>query len=258
MISRAIWYHKRQRTPPASFLRALRSPCAVPCSRPLSSDTCHMADDTARSVGERFDPRGTHSGDAGRVPREGPGGCDGGRRPSGQSEHVGPRHARRESRRQGQHRALVTISLARPTDRNANREGEAPGLPSAARSLEAPSRREEGRGARSRCYAGTGPHRDQPALELAGTVKNYNTNTDLTNYNPENYYINVSPTSSTKTIIPHGNCLTIPILQFLDTGLVNNLEKPTKFIMICAIRQEPSYANDVIDTLAFADSIKST
>ena len=90
------------------------------------------------------------------------------------------------------------------------------------------------------------------------TVKNYNTNTDLTNYNPENYYINVSPTSSTKTIIPHGNCLTIPILQFLDTGLVNNLEKPTKFIMICAIRQEPSYANDVIDTLAFADSIKST
>jgi hypothetical protein len=88
--------------------------------------------------------------------------------------------------------------------------------------------------------------------------KYYNKNTDLTTYNPEKYYIDVNQTSQTKTIITNGNCLTIPILKFLDTGLVNNLDKPTKFIMICAIRQEPSYANDVIDTLAFADSIKST
>jgi hypothetical protein len=116
---------------------------------------------------------------------------------------------------------------------------------------------------------------------------------DITLYNPEKYYINpqiymkdedhcktqtnqiknikkneyintedkrsnVFGTLKTQGPIPC--CLTIPILQFLDTGLVTDSKLPTKFIMICAIRQETEYCQDVIDTLNFANSIsiKST
>lgn len=55
------------------------------------------------------------------------------------------------------------------------------------------------------------------------------------------------------------NCLMIPILEYLDNqGKSQDEFKPTKFIMICNVRQEPRYCKQIIETLNFANSIKST
>lgn len=65
-----------------------------------------------------------------------------------------------------------------------------------------------------------------------------------------------------KQAAPNEVILTIPILQFLDNlkerGTDNETIKPTKFIMICNVRQEERYCNQTLATIKFANDIKST
>jgi hypothetical protein len=81
-------------------------------------------------------------------------------------------------------------------------------------------------------------------------------------YDNNKYFFNPSSNQKTYSNDIEGFCLTQSILKFLDTGIVpvkqQEPPKPTKFIMICAIRQEQKYAEDVIATMEFADKIKST
>jgi hypothetical protein len=50
----------------------------------------------------------------------------------------------------------------------------------------------------------------------------------------------------------------LPILEYLDKGLVDNNVKPTKFICLMCIRKEADRFNETIKTLEFANQIKST
>ena len=79
-------------------------------------------------------------------------------------------------------------------------------------------------------------------------------------YDTSKYYI--KPQEEEKVINTSNNCLTIPILKFLD-NLSNKNKKedewlPTKFITICNIRQEEKYCDQTFKTLEFAQSIKSS
>lgn len=79
-------------------------------------------------------------------------------------------------------------------------------------------------------------------------------------YDTLKYYI--KPEEEEKSINTSNNCLTIPILKFLD-NLSNKNKKqdewlPTKFITICNIRQEEKYCEQTFKTLEFAQSIKSS
>jgi hypothetical protein len=73
-------------------------------------------------------------------------------------------------------------------------------------------------------------------------------------YNATRYYIN--PKTELSSINDSNNCLTIPILEFLN-NLNQNRNKSTKYIMICNVRQEPMYCDQTQKTLEFAASIKS-
>lgn len=72
--------------------------------------------------------------------------------------------------------------------------------------------------------------------------------TSINNYNISKYFI--SPIKETHSI-SNSNCLTIPILNF-----INNLQNNNKFTILCCIRQEQNYYNQTIETLEFADKIK--
>jgi len=50
----------------------------------------------------------------------------------------------------------------------------------------------------------------------------------------------------------------LPILRYVDTGLVTDSDKPTKFICLMCIRQEPDKCEETTMTLEFANTIKST
>ena len=58
------------------------------------------------------------------------------------------------------------------------------------------------------------------------------------------------------------NALTIPILNFLNNLNTKQKEsndwKPTKFVTICCIRQEQYYCNQTMETVKFAQNIRST
>lgn len=56
------------------------------------------------------------------------------------------------------------------------------------------------------------------------------------------------------------NCLMIPILEFLDSlsKSPNNEFKPTKFVTLVAVRQEAKYCDQLLETLDFAQAIKSS
>jgi hypothetical protein len=72
--------------------------------------------------------------------------------------------------------------------------------------------------------------------------------TSINNYNISKYFI--SPIKEMNSI-SNSNCLTIPILNF-----INNLQDHTKFTILCCIRQEQIYYNQTIETLEFANKIK--
>jgi hypothetical protein len=84
--------------------------------------------------------------------------------------------------------------------------------------------------------------------------------TDTTKYHIEKYY--VSPITEEKTLNASNNCLSIPIMTFLDKLSNRNKSdvdyKPTKFIMLCNTRQEEVYCEQTVETLKFAQTITST
>lgn len=79
-------------------------------------------------------------------------------------------------------------------------------------------------------------------------------------YAVNKYY--VDPITEEVTINKTNNCLTIPIMNFLDTLSNKNKSnvdyKPTKFIMICNVRQEENYCDQTVETLKFAQIVSST
>jgi hypothetical protein len=82
---------------------------------------------------------------------------------------------------------------------------------------------------------------------------------DPSKYSIANYYVN--PVKEQQFINTVNNCLTIPIMNFLDS-LSNKQKsssyKPTKFIMMCMVRQEEKYCDQILETLEFAQNIKSS
>lgn len=82
----------------------------------------------------------------------------------------------------------------------------------------------------------------------------------LEKYSINNYYVN--PREEETIINDTNNCLTIPILNFLDNlSLRKKTEvefKPTKFICFVCIRQEEEYCNQILSSLHFAQNISST
>lgn len=80
---------------------------------------------------------------------------------------------------------------------------------------------------------------------------------DASKYNIKRYY--VKPFEEESSINESNNCLTIPILTFLESLSKKSSDyKPTKFIMMCMVRQEEAYCDQTYETLDFANSIKST
>ena len=83
----------------------------------------------------------------------------------------------------------------------------------------------------------------------------------LSNYQISRFYVN--PIKEEESIDSSNNCLTIPILKFLD-ALSNKKSKeidnykPTKFCMLVCIRKEEVYCNQIFNSLEFAQDIKSS
>lgn len=79
-------------------------------------------------------------------------------------------------------------------------------------------------------------------------------------YKVENYF--VQPQGEYDKIDSSNNSLMIPILKFLDNLSNKNksdLEwKPTKFITLCCVRQEDQYCDQTMETLKFAQNVKSS
>jgi hypothetical protein len=81
-------------------------------------------------------------------------------------------------------------------------------------------------------------------------------------YNVKNYF--VQPQDEEKMIDNINNSLQIPILKFLDnlpskkSDTPDSVWKPTKFITLCCIRQEADYCDQTMETVEFANNIKST
>ncbi len=82
----------------------------------------------------------------------------------------------------------------------------------------------------------------------------------INEYSISKYF--VDPENEKKKLSDTNYCLTVNILEFLD-GLGSNVlisddYKPTKFVTVTCIRQDPEYCNQIFSTLDFASSIKST
>jgi hypothetical protein len=74
-------------------------------------------------------------------------------------------------------------------------------------------------------------------------------------YDIKKFYIH--PDSEYNTVNVSNNCLTIPILQYIDNLQKKSVSK-TKYIMLCMIRQEEKYIEQTENVLNFASSIKSS
>jgi hypothetical protein len=83
---------------------------------------------------------------------------------------------------------------------------------------------------------------------------------DPDKYNNTRYYI--KPQDEMERLNEGNNCLMIPILKFLDNLSNKNKSdtdwRPTKFITLCCVRQEERYCDQTVETLEFAQTIKST
>jgi DNA repair exonuclease SbcCD ATPase subunit len=79
-------------------------------------------------------------------------------------------------------------------------------------------------------------------------------------YDVSKYYVKPQDEENTVKMDVGNNCLTIPILKFLE-GLSSKGSSswlPTKFVTIVAVRQEERYCTQTLETLNFAQSIKSS
>lgn len=83
---------------------------------------------------------------------------------------------------------------------------------------------------------------------------------DTSKYSVGKYF--VKPFEEENNVNETNNCLTIPIMTFLDTLTNKNKSdsewKPTKFVMMCMVRQEEKYCDQIYETLDFAHNIKSS
>jgi DNA repair exonuclease SbcCD ATPase subunit len=77
-------------------------------------------------------------------------------------------------------------------------------------------------------------------------------------YRVENYF--VQPTEEERGIDGSNNSLMIPILKFLDnlSSKQGDEWRPTKFITICCVRQEAKYCDQTMETIKFAQNVKSS
>ena len=80
-------------------------------------------------------------------------------------------------------------------------------------------------------------------------------------YKVQNYF--VQPQDESNGIDGSNNSLMIPILKFLDNlGSKQKTStqdwKPTKFITICCVRQEAKYCDQTMETIQFAQNVKSS
>lgn len=79
-------------------------------------------------------------------------------------------------------------------------------------------------------------------------------------YKVKNYF--VQPKDEDEKIDGANNSLMIPILKFLDNLSNKNKSdttwRPTKFITLCCIRQEEKYCDQTMETLEFAQNVKSS
>jgi hypothetical protein len=82
----------------------------------------------------------------------------------------------------------------------------------------------------------------------------YPQSSSLNKYDTSKYYI--SPKTEMKSIKEANNCLTIPIMQFLEKSHKKN--KPTKFILMANVRKELEYCDSTLATLQFVSKIKSS
>ena len=74
------------------------------------------------------------------------------------------------------------------------------------------------------------------------------------NYSTSKFYVN--PIDEEQFIKSSNNCLTIPIFKFLDSLSSKGAEsKFTKFIMISALRLEPIYCSETLNSLQFINTI---
>jgi hypothetical protein len=84
--------------------------------------------------------------------------------------------------------------------------------------------------------------------------------TNLDRYSNDRYYVN--PEFEENTIDPINNCLTVPILKFLDVisnkGKEEDKYTPTKFITLVCVRQEQNYCSQIFSSLEFGSKIKSS
>lgn len=71
-------------------------------------------------------------------------------------------------------------------------------------------------------------------------------------YNSNNFFVN--PKTEENYINNGNNCLTIPILNYI-TNLGKDSYKPTKYVMICNIRQEEFFCEQTIESLEFVKKI---
>ena len=94
--------------------------------------------------------------------------------------------------------------------------------------------------------------------------KNYKPNKVLMQApDPQKYDLKrvyVKPSTEEDGISETNNCLMIPLLSFLDNLSRTKQEgfKPTKFIMMCMVRQEEKYCDQIYETLEFAAGVKSS
>ena len=79
-------------------------------------------------------------------------------------------------------------------------------------------------------------------------------------YKVKNYF--VQPKDEDEKIDGSNNSLMIPILKFLDNLSNKNKSdttwRPTKFITLCCVRQEENYCDQTMETLEFAQNVKSS
>jgi hypothetical protein len=78
-------------------------------------------------------------------------------------------------------------------------------------------------------------------------------------YKIQNYF--VQPQEESNSIDGNNNSLMIPILKFLDNLSAKQKDqdwKPTKFITICCVRQESRYCDQTMETIQFAQNVKSS
>jgi chromosome segregation ATPase len=93
-------------------------------------------------------------------------------------------------------------------------------------------------------------------------IKRENIQSNLSSqYAVDKYFINPKIEDENPNLNKSNNCIMIPILKYLD-NLSKTKEvgefKPTKFIMLCMVRQEERYCNQIKETLEFAQKIKSS